>query len=75
MTGAYDPAARADAARFQDHCPHWLILYGPWTRLFFAFPRFPAPPGTIVSAPSIAELLEWMRTTELEARTGPPSQS
>ena len=72
MTGPYDPAERAAAARLQHACPHWVILYGAWTRLFFAFPRFGVPPGTIVSAPSPGELVEWMRTTELETRPGPP---
>jgi hypothetical protein len=71
-TGPYDPAQVAAAGRLQDACPHWVILYGPWTRRHFAFPRFPAPAGTILSAPSTDELREWMRTTELEARPGPP---
>jgi hypothetical protein len=52
--------------------PHWLILYGPWTRHYFAFPRFHVPPGTILAAATTPDLLALMRATEQQASPGPP---
>ena len=72
MTGRYDPAARHAAARLQAASPGWMVLYGPWSRLYYAFPRFAAPPGTILAAPATRELAAWMRTTELQTTPGPP---
>jgi len=54
MTTAYDAEQYLAAARLQQASPDWLIIYGPWTRRYFAFPTFHAPPGTILSAPSTA---------------------
>lgn len=69
-TGPYDPDERAAAASLERACPHWVILYGPWSRLYYAFPRFRMPPGTIAAATTTGELVSLMRVTELEARPG-----
>ena len=72
MTGPYDPAQRAAAARLQQAHPAWLVMYGPWTRLYFAYPRFPVPPGFVAAATTPGELDSLMRVTEMEAGPGQP---
>lgn len=73
MTGRYDAYERRAAARLQRHNPRWLITWGAWSRKFYAFPAFDAPPGTIVTATSPARLLPRLRETEARAaRTTPP---
>lgn len=49
--------------------PNWVVLWGCYTRLFWAFPHFPVPKGTIVSAPGLDGLLADMHSVELEVRT------
>jgi hypothetical protein len=49
----------------QSH-PHWLVMWGCYSRLFWAFPIFQAPKGTIVSAPNPEMLLAGMRGVEVE---------
>jgi hypothetical protein len=70
VTGPYDRDQRAAAARLQQAHPAWLVLYGPWTRRYYAFPRFAVPPGTIAAAATAGELASLMQVTELEARPG-----
>lgn len=61
----YDPGQRRAAGRIERQNPGWVIMYGPWTRHFWAYPRFSTPRGTILDAPSTAELLPLMRAAEL----------
>jgi hypothetical protein len=70
----YDPGQRKAADRIQRQHPAWLVMYGPWTRHFWAYPLFPVPRGTILNAPSTGELVAWMRTTELAASDQPPAR-
>jgi hypothetical protein len=75
MTGPYDPAQRDAAARLQQAHPWWVVMYGPWSRLYYAFPRFcvpHVPPETFAAATTPGELASLMRVTELEARPGRP---
>jgi hypothetical protein len=67
MSQPYDRAQRRAAARLTQHYPHWLILWGTGTQAYWAYPRFPTPPGTIITAPTITGLLANMRHTELAA--------
>jgi hypothetical protein len=67
VTRPADPGARLAAAGLQDTNPGWLVLWGRYDRCFFAFPRFRAPPGMIVTAPAPASLLTAMRAAEQEA--------
>ena len=68
----YDEHERRTAAQIGRDHPHWLILWGTHSRLWWAYPRFRARPGTIISATTTRELLTSMRHTELAARPGPP---
>jgi hypothetical protein len=64
-----DPQEHATAEQIGHGNPRWLILWGTHSRLFWAFARFGAAPGTIITAPAIAELLDSMRQAELTAAT------
>jgi len=76
MTAGPDDLARATAQRIERDHPGWLILWGYHSRLYWAFPRFQAPPGTIVAAPDAAELTTRMQHAELaaSAHRPPPRQ-
>jgi len=68
----YDPGQRRAAGRIERQNPGWVVMYGPWTRHYWAYPRFSAPRGTILDAPSIAELLPLMRAAELAGPASAP---
>jgi hypothetical protein len=67
----YDLSDRRTAARIQQASPHWLVMWGPHSRRFFAFPLFRAPPGTIVTASGPDRLLARMRQAEAAATARP----
>lgn len=72
--GDEDTCRRA-AARLQHDHECWLVLWGCYTRSFVAFPLFPAPPGTVLTARTPADLAARMRRQERSAgvRVPPPS--
>lgn len=70
----YDPAQREAAARLARENPGWYVMWGAWTRRYFAYPVFDVPPGTLFSATSISNLLIRMRQAELAAMPGPRAQ-
>jgi len=45
-----DDWERQTAADIERSYPHWLVMWGRYSRLFRGFPRFKAPKGTIISA-------------------------
>jgi hypothetical protein len=53
------------AARIERGHPWRMVLWGTHSRLFWAFPRFTAQPGTIITASTAAELQDRMRQAEL----------
>lgn len=53
-----DEREREIAAQIERHRPQWLVMWGCYSRLFWAFPRFQATEGTIVSARDPDSLLE-----------------
>ena len=69
MGEPWDPQERELAARLTRRTVHWLVLWGPYSRAYWAFPCFAAAPGTILAAPGPRELLTQMRATELAAHT------
>jgi hypothetical protein len=69
--GRYDPQQRAEAARVRRAHLAWLVLWGAYSRLFWAFPDFDAEAGTIVTATTPADLVVLMRQAEIAATTGP----
>ncbi len=67
----YDPSQRLVAARIQHTSPHWLLMWGPHSRRYFAYPLFGAPPGTIVSASAPDRLQTRMRQAEAATAARP----
>jgi hypothetical protein len=61
---------RAAAEVTRDH-PHWLVIWGCSSRLFWGFPGFRVPPGTIVRAPDPESLLTRMREVQASAGLDP----
>ncbi len=69
-----DPQEHTTAARIERGNPRWLVIWGTHSRRYFAFPRFAAPPGTIIAAPGTAELLDGMRHAELTTASSSSAQ-
>jgi hypothetical protein len=59
------------ASEIEESHPHWLVMWGSHSRLFWAFPRFGAPRGTVVSARDRERLLADMRDVEAEVNAPP----
>ena len=55
------------AADLSRRNPQWWVMWGVYSRLYWAFARFGPPPGTVVSAPGPRELLAQTRQAELAA--------
>ncbi len=71
----YDRHERALAARIARERPGWVVLWGVFSRRYWAFPTDPAIPcGTILSAPYPRELLAAIGQAELAAAPGQPSR-
>ena len=67
----YDQAARQMACRLQGAHPGWLVLWGTYSREFWAYPCLPVPAGTILHAPDADTLTARIRETRL--RYFPPA--
>lgn len=65
MSTGYDPYEHRAADRLTQRYPGWLVMWGAWSRLFWAYPRFGAPPGTIVHAATPTDLITLMGQAEL----------
>jgi hypothetical protein len=61
-----DDQERQAAAEIEQSHPHWTVMWGCYSRLFWAFPQFQAPKGTIVSAADRERLLTEMHSVEAE---------
>lgn len=68
MTGTtslpYDIWQRRAAARAQAAHGGWLVLWGPGSRRFWAFPLFQVPAGTMIQAVDLGALLAALRDAE-----------
>jgi hypothetical protein len=70
-----EDACRMAAAQLQHDHQHWLVMWGCYTRRYIAFPLFPVPRGTILTAAVPDEMAAKMRRQERSAgvRVPPPS--
>jgi hypothetical protein len=70
-----EDACRMAAARLQHEYRNWMIMWGCYTRTYVAFPLFPAPRGTILTATVPDEMTAKIRRHERAAgmRVPPPS--
>jgi hypothetical protein len=50
----------------QEH-PHWMVVWGLYSRQYWAFPLLDVPPGTIVHAPDPVMLVAAIEEVELTA--------
>jgi hypothetical protein len=58
---AYDRQRLGEAQVIRSKCPGWFVMYGAYSRLFWAFG---APDGQPIGAQSASELLGLMRVAE-----------
>ena len=72
--GGTDETHRETARRLEHDNPGWIVVFGVYTRQFVAFPRFPAPPRTIVAAVYPAALPARMREVEARLNTASPQR-
>jgi hypothetical protein len=72
MPSADEDEFREMARNIEEKSPHWLVVWGTYTRQFVAFPLFDAPPGTILTAGYPDALTGRMREAErrFQRRTG-----
>ncbi|GGP02741.1 hypothetical protein GCM10012278_11170 [Nonomuraea glycinis] len=59
----WDAQARAEAAWLDGEYQDWTIMYGPYSRQFYALATWSAPKPVIVSAATVEELeeqLSWL---------------
>ena len=70
--GGRDETHRETARRLEHDNPGWIVVFGVYSRQFVAFPRFPAPPRTVVAAFYPAALPARMREVEARLNTARP---
>ena len=58
---------RSEAQVIEAKCPGWVVLYGPYSRMFWAFG---APDGQPIAAETASEVLGRMRAAE-RSQSGP----
>jgi hypothetical protein len=63
-----DEACREIAQHIESECPHWIVIFGVYTKQFVAFPLFDAPPGTTVTGFYPDSLIKRLRNIEQRLR-------
>jgi hypothetical protein len=62
---AGDQRLRHAAGQIQRRHPYWLVMYGPYSRRIWAYPRFDVPPGTLLAEADPPELDTRMSEIEM----------
>jgi hypothetical protein len=70
-----DDWERQAAADIERSHPHWLVMWGCYSRLFWGFPRFTAPKGTIISAVDPQSLLTEAYQVEANVEQDQPGRA
>ncbi len=65
MRPELDESARTIAQRIGRDFPQWLVMWGTYSRVYWAYPTFPAPGGTIVHSHDPGELTRQMREIQM----------
>jgi hypothetical protein len=60
----WDTNRRGQAEDLDGEEKAWLVVYGPWSRLFWAFAAWPAPRPLVVDARTAEGLRQEMREAE-----------
>jgi len=55
---------RATADRLMAVFPHWLVIWGPYSREFWAFPCFDVSAGTVLHAADANDLAGMMHRSQ-----------
>jgi hypothetical protein len=58
------------AREIEQRQPGWIVVYGIYSKEYVAFPLFPAPPGTILTAAYPPALITRMQRAEQRLRGG-----
>ncbi|MEV5408633.1 hypothetical protein AB0K60_07320 [Thermopolyspora sp. NPDC052614] len=67
----WDERERAWATHLDHSAPNWSIIYGVWSRLYFAFAAWPVERALVVDAPTPERLWAAMQEAEMPwAATG-----
>lgn len=66
----WDRHRRAEADTLDGQESAWMVLYGPWSRLFWAFAAWPSPRPLVVDARTADGLRQEMREAESLALVG-----
>jgi hypothetical protein len=66
-----DQTRREEASRAGHVFPSWLVMWGSYSRQFWAFPCFKAAPGTVVQAADISTLAGMMHRVQRTFRERP----
>jgi hypothetical protein len=62
---ANDESHRETAKRIEHDHPHWIVMWGVYSREYVAFPLFRVPSGTVLSSGNFNLLAAKMRQIEL----------
>jgi hypothetical protein len=65
-----DSFCRRTAVLIERDFPHWLVMWGPHSREFWAYPLFNGPRGTIAHSPDPNELASEMRAMQMSRANG-----
>ena len=65
MRADLDMHSRAIAQWIGQDFPQWFIMWGAYSRAYWAYPAFPAPRGTIVHSHDPGELTRQMREIQM----------
>lgn len=63
-------AHRETAAGITRDCPGWLVMWSPYYRVYYAYPCFSVPPGTVMRESDPRELVAEMRAVQKAAAVG-----
>jgi hypothetical protein len=63
----HDDRCRELAARIESEHPGWLVIWGPYSREFWAFAYLHVPSGTLIHASDPETLLTGILETETQA--------
>jgi hypothetical protein len=67
MRAIYDPDQRELATQIERAFPRWLVMWGAYSRQFWAYPCFRVPRGTIAHAVRPDDLAGMMREIQHSA--------
>jgi hypothetical protein len=69
-----DDSMAAIAGRIVEVFPHWLVMWGAYTREFWAYPCFRAPKGAVLHARDPNDLAGMMHRLQRAVQDGRPDE-